>query len=256
MQKIGGVIHDPRDEHWKTTLLEKLRLRAAPMTAEEKRAWIDGEAERDAQAYAKYLADHPVDVRTVAANIGLHPDELSLDWSAINPGINDAHKAAKIIREAVTRGYGLIFLWGSWGQAKTLLGKILVARAHANHRRAMYSNFRDAMDDIMRAFDAQDAKTTALLDKIDWWTNRDVLVLDEFDKCNDTPWIQERKFQIVDRCYQRAIREEALTMIASNRGDDDVDGYIRSRLQDRRVGPVIYLNGQDGRRLMPDGWRH
>ncbi len=82
-----------------------------------------------------------------------------------------------------------------------------------------------------------------------------MLFLDEFDKASDTAWAQERKFQIVDRCYQRAIREEALTVIASNRGDDEIDGYIRSRLNDRRVGPVLYLNGPDARQAMPDGWR-
>ena len=106
------------------------------------------------------------------------------------------------------------------------------------------------------AFDEQENKTSELIRRIDWWTGREVLFLDEFDKSNETPWALERKFQIVDRCYQRAIREESLTVIASNRGDDEVDGYIRSRLQDRRLGPVIYLDGPDARKVMPPGYKH
>ena len=189
-------------------------------------------------------------------SIGLQPGDMGLDWSDIIPGISDAAKAVAVVRPALERGHGMIFLWGSYGQAKTLIGKILVARAYAAGKRAAYANFLEALDNIRQAFDEQEHKTTELIRRIDRWTGRDVLFLDEFDKCNDTPWAVERKFQIVDRCYQRAIREESLTVIASNRGDDEVDGYIRSRLRDSRLGPVVHLAGADGREVMPKNWRY
>ena len=75
------------------------------------------------------------------------------------------------------------------------------------------------------------------------------------DKCNDTPWAQERVFQLMDQRYMRAIREEALTVIASNRSDDELDGYLKSRLRDRRLGPVVYLNGNDARAVMPEQYK-
>jgi DNA replication protein DnaC len=194
--------------------------------------------------------------RTALANIGLAEADLTLSWAAIKPGYSDGIKAVEAVRPAYERGYGMVFLWGTYGQAKTVIGKILVSLAYRSGKTAAYANFLEALDNIRQAFDAQENKTTELIRRMDWWTGRDVLFLDEFDKCNDTPWAVERKFQIVDRCYQRAIREEALTVIASNTADDELDGYIRSRLQDHRVGPVVHLHGPDGRQSMPQGWKH
>jgi DNA replication protein DnaC len=236
-------------------LREKIAAHNIPrMTAEERVAFVMGEKERDARALAEYQAEHPniFDPKI----IGLNQAELSLDWCNVQAGISDGMKAVAVIQPALKLGHGLIFLWGGYGQAKTLIGKILVARAYAMGKRAAYANFMEALDNIRLAFDEQEGKTTELIRRIDWWTGRDVLFLDEFDKCNDTAWATERKFQIVDRCYQRAIREEALTIIASNHGDNEVDGYIRSRLQDKRLGPVIYLDGKDARKVMPKGYKN
>jgi DNA replication protein DnaC len=234
-------------------LRSRISARGKPMTDQEKAAWITGQPERDAKALIALRASQPP---FDPASIGLHPGDLGLDWSDIKPGISDAAKAVEAVRPAFERGHGLIFLWGSYGQAKTVIGKILVAQAHAAGKRAAYANFMDALENIRLAFDEQEHKTTELIRRIDWWTSRDVLFLDEFDKCKDTPWAMDRKYQIINRCYQRAIREESLTVIASNRGDDEVDGYIRSRLKDGRLGPIVHLEGADGREVMPHGWKH
>jgi DNA replication protein DnaC len=111
------------------------------------------------------------------------------------------------------------------------------------------------LDHIRLAFDEQEHKTTDLIRRMDFWISRDVLFLDELDKCNSTEWAQERMFQLLDQRYTRAIREEALTVIASNKANAMLDGYLNSRLQDRRLGPVIHLNGHDGRQVMPEGYK-
>jgi hypothetical protein len=188
--------------------------------------------------------------------IGLRSTDLSLDWSLVKGGYSDGIKAVKAIQPVYERGHGMIFLWGTYGQAKTLIGKILVSQAIRDGKSAAYANFMDALDNIRQAFDEQENKTTELIRRIGWGTSRQVLFLAEFDKCNDTPWAVERKFQIVDRCYQRAVREEALTVIASNQSDDKLDGYIRSRLNDNRIGPIIHLHGIDGRQVVPSGWKY
>jgi DNA replication protein DnaC len=112
------------------------------------------------------------------------------------------------------------------------------------------------LDDIRLAFDSDEHKTTELIRRMEWWSNRDVLFLDELDKSNDTPWAQERMFQLLDQRYQRAVREEALTVIASNKSTDALDGYLKSRLYDVRVGQVVYLNGTDARKVMPNGIKY
>jgi len=185
--------------------------------------------------------------------IGILESEVNMNWSLIKPDISDGVKALEAVRPAYERGHGAIFLWGTWGQAKTLIGKILVATAYRAGKRAAYANVSSVLDDIRLAFDEREHKTTALLKRMEYWMSRDVLFIDELDKVNNTDWAQERLHQLLDQRYTRAIREEALTVIASNQSDDELDGYLKSRLNDNRLGPVVYLNGMDGRQLMPKG---
>lgn len=188
--------------------------------------------------------------------IGIHESEASLTWSAVKPGVSDGWKGLEAVKPAYERGWGVVFLWGSWGQAKTLLGKILTATALRDGKRTAYANMSGVLNNIRLAFDERENKTTELLRRMDWWLERDVLFLDELDKANSTPWAQEQIFILLDRRYQMAVREEALTVIASNSSTDALDGYLKSRLHDRRVGQVVYLNGKDGRTVVPDEWRY
>ena len=189
------------------------------------------------------------------ATIGLHESELSLTWDAVKPDISDGMKAVNAVKPAYERGWGMIFLWGTYGQAKTLIGKILTATAFRDGKSAVYANVLNALDNIRLAFDEQEHKTTELLRRMDYWISRDVLFLDELDKVNSTSWAQERMFELLDRRYVRAIREEAFTVISSNRSDAALDGYLKSRLNDKRLGPVVRLNGIDGRTVMPEHYK-
>lgn len=199
----------------------------------------------------KYLK--AMEPKTDWSRIGILESEVDMNWSLIKPNISDGVKALEAVRPAYERGHGAIFLWGTWGQAKTLIGKILVATAYRADKRAAYANVSNVLDDIRLAFDEREHKTTALLKRMDYWISRDVLFIDELDKVNGTDWARERLHQLLDQRYTRAVREEALTVIASNQSDDELDGYLKSRLNDNRLGPVVYLNGTDGRQLMPKG---
>ena len=187
--------------------------------------------------------------------IGISEHETGLTWAAIRPNVSDGIKAVQALRPMYERGWGMLFVWGTWGQAKTLLGKILTATALRDGKRAAYANMSSVLDDIRLAYDEKEHKNTELLRKMDWWMGRDVLFLDELDKSNDTQWAQERMFQLIDKRYQMAVREEAITVIASNKSSDELDGYLQSRLHDRRIGQSIFLNGNDGRAVMPDNWK-
>lgn len=188
------------------------------------------------------------------SRLGLHESELSLDWDDIKPGFSDGTLARDAVRPKFAQGWGMVFLWGSYGQAKTLCGKILIATAHRQGMHATYANMAYVLDDIRRAFDSE-YKSVELARRMDFWINRDVLFIDELDKVNGTSWAEERLFQLLDQRYTRATREEALTVIASNKSTDALDGYLKSRLADRRLGPVVYLNGADGRQSVPDQWK-
>jgi DNA replication protein DnaC len=189
------------------------------------------------------------------ARLGILETEAGLTWSAVKPNVSDGIKGLEAIKPAYERGWGMVFLWGTWGQAKTLLGKIVTATAFRDGKRTAYANISSVLNDIRLAFDEREFKTTELLRRMDWWIERDVLFLDELDKANGTPWAQEQIFILLDRRYQMAVREEALTIIASNSSTAELDGYLKSRLHDRRVSKIVELNGHDGRQVAPDEWR-
>ena len=124
--------------------------------------------------------------KTDWSRIGILESEVNMNWSLIKPGISDGVKALEAVQPAYERGHGAIFLWGTWGQAKTLIGKILVATAYRAGKRAAYANVSNVLDDIRLAFDEREHKTTALLKRMDYWISRDVLFIDELDKVNNT----------------------------------------------------------------------
>lgn len=205
-------------------------------------------------AREKYLTD--IQPQPSLQRIGLTQDEIDrLKWSMVKPDISDGHLAVGPVRDAYERGHGLIFLYGSYGQAKTLIGKILVATAYREGKSASYANMASVLDDIRLSFDTQH-QNTELLRRMEYWIQRDVLFLDELGRTNETGWAKERIFQLLDQRYTRAIREQSLTVLASNTSNGELDGYVASRLQDQRVGPIIHLNGPDGREVMPKGYKY
>lgn len=207
-------------------------------------------------AFVRSLEDGNLDPR-----IGLRPDEvLSLRWDLIQDGISDGPKARDAAQSAYQSGHGVCFLYGASGQAKTLALRIAVATALRDGKTAAYANMLSVLDDIRLAFDAKENKQTELVRRMEWWQSLDVLAIDELDKTNSTDWALERMFQLIDARYQRAVRGEALTFIAANYDSlDELSGYLRSRIEDNRFavnGWVVYLDGPDGRKAVPVGWKY
>lgn len=206
-------------------------------------------------AWQEQLAHGVIDPR-----IGLTRGELALTWDVIKDGLSDGHKARDAVRRAFEMGYGIVFLYGASGQAKTLALKIAVAAALSKGVRAAYANMLSVLDDIRLAFDARENRQTELVRRMEWWHSLDVLAIDELDKTNSTDWAKERMFQLIDGRYQRAIRQEALTIIAANYDStDELSPYLRSRIEDNRFmecGMVVRLDGPDGRKAVPIGWKY
>ena len=101
------------------------------------------------------------------ALIGLREDEAqALTWEAVKPNVSDGMKALEAVKPAYERGWGMVFLWGTYGQAKTLIGKILVATAFRCGKRAAYANMSGVLDNIRLAFDEQEHKNTELVRRI------------------------------------------------------------------------------------------
>lgn len=191
---------------------------------------------------------------------GMESDEMSLDWSVVKSRMGNLRlegtKAVEAVKPKFEKAHGMIALLGPYGQGKTLVGKILIAKALTAGMTATYANMSHILDNIRLAFDEKEHKNQELLRRMEHWIRLDVLFIDELDRVNGTEWALDRMFQLLDQRYTRAIREQALTVVASNKADDELDGYLVSRLKDHRLGPVVYLNGDDARAAMPNGWQH
>src|SRR5882672_9752256 len=77
------------------------------------------------EVFSKSIQAEQAQYKPDYERIGIREVESTLTWSAIKPGISDGYKAMEIVKPAYERGWGMIFIWGNWGQAKTLLGKIV-----------------------------------------------------------------------------------------------------------------------------------
>lgn len=219
-----------------------------------------GKINRCPTAYAKHLKNS-LQQGTIDPRFGLTADEAgNLSWELVIEGINQADRARNVTRKAYESGHGLVFLHGGYGQGKSLLLKIVAATALRAGKRAAYANLATVLDNIRAAYDERENKMTELIRRMEWWTSLDVLAIDELDKVGKTDWAQERIFQLLDARYQCAVRQQSLTIIASNHSSlDELSGYLRSRIEDNRFashGYVIHLAGEDGRRIMPDDYHY
>ncbi|MFC1879381.1 ATP-binding protein [Chloroflexota bacterium] len=169
-------------------------------------------------------------------------EENTLRWEDLLH-VNCVDKALPQIQAAIRRGHGWIYLWGTYGTAKTLLLKTAVAEWSRDKRPGRYCRMVDLLDDLRRAYD-QDNSNQALVERVAAYTNLPLLALDEIDRHKATDWAQERVFQLLDRRYASAELDFNLTLIASNKPPEELDGYLASRVNDGRF-IVIHLDGVD-----------
>jgi DNA replication protein DnaC len=219
-----------------------------------------GKLERCPRAEA-FAAKRSLQAGVIDPRIGLTNDEVrNLSWELVKKGVNQADGACESTQRAYLSGHGMIFLYGGFGQGKSLILKIAVATALKDGKRAAYADLASVLDDIRIAYDERENKMTELVRRMEWWTSLDVLAIDELDKVGQTEWARERIFQLLDARYQRAIRQEALTVIAANHQNlDELSGYLRSRIEDNRFaanGYIVHLRGSDGRKSMPKSWKY
>lgn len=138
-------------------------------------------------------------------------------------------------------------LLGPNGRGKTRLLSMLVNECVARGHASVYLVLADFLDDLRETFDPKAEQSYSKL--FDAASAAKVLVLDECDRYNPTPWAEEKLFQLVEHRYRNG--ETMLTAFASNAELDAFPGYIRSRMQDRRC-KIFNLGGPDLRLLLDD----
>lgn len=202
----------------------------------------------DDYRFGKLDACPNLPTKAIEGRYGLSIEEQDLLWSAIAHTDRSVTQAVNIVGQVLDRGYGWVYLWGGYGTAKTMILKTAIAEVLRHERHGVYVRMVDLLDDLRKAYDAEDSMTE-LVARVNYWTGIPYLAIDEIDRIKQTDWARERVFQIMDRRYSWAEVSRSATLIASNASPNELDPYLESRVRDGRFA-VVQMTGPDYRPAM------
>ncbi len=172
--------------------------------------------------------------------VGLEKEEIeSLNWkSMINePGVENSIKA---VTGTLEQGFGWVFLYGGYGVGKTFALKIAIAEMIREGREAAYVRMAEILDHLRDSFD--DGVLEKETARLEYWSKLPILAIDEFDRVRNTEYGSERRFVLMDRRYESAVREKSITILASNSDPSKLPGYLYDRVRDGRFR-IVNLSG-------------
>lgn len=136
---------------------------------------------------------------------------------------------------------GWLLLEGGYGCGKTHLAAAIANFAVNNGIPTLFITVPDLLDSLRFAYDDPETTFERRFEEI---RNAGLLILDDFGTQNATPWAQEKLFQIVNYRYINKLP----TVITTNLMLDEIEGRIRSRLQDEQFVRHLKILAPDYRR--------
>lgn len=151
------------------------------------------------------------------------------------------HHALEACEEFARSQTGWLLLEGGYGCGKTHLAAAIANDAVSRGVPTLFITVPDLLDSLRFAF--ADPETT-FEQRFEEIRNADLLILDDFGTQNATAWAQEKLFQIINYRYINKMP----TVITTNLMLDEIEGRIRSRLQDDEFVKYIKISALDYRR--------
>jgi len=136
---------------------------------------------------------------------------------------------------------GWVLLEGSYGSGKTHLAAAIANAAVERGVPTLFVTVPDLLDMLRFAYNSPETTYEARFEEI---RSASLLVMDDFGTQNATGWAQEKLFQIVNHRYINKLP----TVVTTNLALDEIEGRVRSRLQDEDL--VQHL------RLLTVDYRH
>jgi DNA replication protein DnaC len=140
---------------------------------------------------------------------------------------------------------GWILFSGGYGCGKTHLAAAIANHAVGLGVPTLFLTVPDLLDWLRFAYDSPDSSFEERFTEI---RNIRLLVLDDLGTQNTTPWAQEKLFQIINHRYIHHLA----TVVTTNQPLDEIDGRIRSRLEDPDLVALIRITAPDFRAPMRD----
>jgi DNA replication protein DnaC len=148
-------------------------------------------------------------------------------------------------RQFAERPHGWLVLQGGYGSGKTHLAAAIANFVVDLGMPTLFLTVPDVLDFLRFAY--EDPQAT-FEDRFDQIRNAGLLVLDDFGTQNATPWAQEKLFQIINYRYINHLP----TVVTTNLLLDQIEGRIRSRLEDPELVTLVRILASDYRRPAGD----
>ena len=160
---------------------------------------------------------------------GLNP----LQASSLEIAYNHSRRFAETLE-------GWLVLEGRYGCGKTHLAAAIANFAVSLGVPTLFLTVPDLLDSLRFAFESPEITFEERLDEI---RTAGLLVMDDFGTQNATSWAQEKLFQIINYRY---INQLPL-VVTTNVPLDQIEGRIRSRLEDPQLVTVLRIVAPDFR---------
>lgn len=171
-------------------------------------------------------------------NIGLGP----LQADTLERAYNHA-------RQFADNPEGWLLLQGRYGCGKTHLAAAIANRAVSLGISTLFITVPDLLDTLRYAYHDPDYTFEERFEEI---RRVPLLIMDDFGTQNATPWAQEKLFQILNFRYINRLP----MVITTNLSLEEIEGRIRSRLQDPEIVTRVRILAPDYRNPTDDTGHH
>jgi DNA replication protein DnaC len=137
---------------------------------------------------------------------------------------------------------GWLVLKGGYGCGKTHLAASTANYCIEHGQPVLFINTPDLLDHLRAAYSP--ASGTSFDQRFDQVRNAPLLILDDLGSQSNTPWAQEKLYQIFNHRYNARLP----TIITTNQELEAIEGRIRSRLVDHRLVQILTIAAPDFRR--------
>ena len=144
---------------------------------------------------------------------------------------------------------GWLLLQGSYGCGKTHLAAAIANFAVGMGVPTLFLTVPDLLDTLRFSYDDPSSSFEQRFNEI---RTAPLLVMDDFGTQNATPWAQEKLFQILNYRYINRLP----LVITTNLMLEQIEGRIRSRLEDPQLVTHVHIIAPDYRQPTQDAGHH
>lgn len=144
---------------------------------------------------------------------------------------------------------GWLLLQGAYGCGKTHLAAAIANFAVSMGVPTLFITVPDLLDTLRFAYNDRESSFEERFEEI---RSSPLLIMDDFGTQNATPWAQEKLFQLLNYRYINKLP----LVVTTNLSLDEIEGRIRSRLEDPELVTQVRILAPDYRRPASDTGHH